>query len=180
MNQLSSAADRELWWWPSEWPENVRVVFSTLPGDALRAMERRGWTDAAHCITVPPLRPEEKRQVMEHYLKQFNRELEQPLVERILAAPQTGNPLFLRTLLDELRLRSTYEALGKNLDAMLACEDTTGLFVHVLKKLEEDFNPEITGENSDEIPDRWQWQVQCRARGLCRAVRQPHGRYDRG
>jgi hypothetical protein len=154
VNQLSSAADRELWWWPSEWPENVRVVFSTLPGDALRAMERRGWTDPAHCITVPPLRPEEKRQVMEHYLQQFNRELEQPLVERILAAPQTGNPLFLRTLLDELRLRSTYEALGKNLDAMLACEDTTGLFVHVLRNLERDFTPEITGENRDEIPDR--------------------------
>jgi nephrocystin-3 len=154
VNQLSSAADRELWWWPSEWPENVRVVFSTLPGDALRAMERRGWTDASGCIAVPPLRPEEKRQVMEHYLKQFNRELEAPLIERILAAPQTGNPLFLRTLLDELRLRSTYEALGKNLDAMLACEDTTGLFVHVLKKIENDFSPAITEANRDEVPER--------------------------
>jgi hypothetical protein len=44
-------------------------------------------------------------------------------------------------VLDELRLRSRYENLGADLDAMLACHDPAALFVHVLKKLEQDFTP---------------------------------------
>jgi nephrocystin-3 len=141
LNQLDSPIDRELWWWPGEWPENVRVVFSTLPGDALRELERRGWADESHCITVPPLGPEEKEQIMNLYLQLFTKVLEKPLQQRVLAATQTANPLFLRTVLDELRLRSRYEDLGKNLDLMLRCEDHTALFVHVLKNLEHDFTP---------------------------------------
>ena len=70
-----------------------------------------------------------------------SRALEPKLLDKVLAAPQTANPLFLRTVLDELRLRSRYENLGADLDAMLACHDPAALFVHVLKKLEQDFTP---------------------------------------
>jgi hypothetical protein len=58
-----------------------------------------------------------------------------------LAASATANPLFLRTVLDELRLRSRHEELGVNLDQMLRCGDPSELFVHVLKNLERDFTP---------------------------------------
>jgi len=141
VNQLGSARDRELWWWPEKWPENVRVVFSALPGDSLRAMQKRGWTDGPFVLRIPPLHPEEKRTVMNLYLKLFARALEPRLQERILAAPQAANPLFLRTVLDELRLRSAHEGLEKNLEAMLQCAHPAALFVHVLKNLERDFTP---------------------------------------
>ena len=141
LNQMSRARDRELWWWPKQWPENVRVVFSTLPGDAWREMERRGWTGAEQCLAVPPLRAEEKHSIMNLYLEQFSRSLEKALQEKILDALQTANPLFLRTVLDELRLRSRHEDLGSNLEAMLRCADPAALFVYVLKNLERDFTP---------------------------------------
>ncbi len=141
LNQLGTASDRELKWWPQEWPENVRVVFSTLPGDVWREMERRGWTQEGWCLSVPPLQPEEKSAVMNGYLELFSRKLEQNLQEKILAASATANPLFLRTVLDELRLRSRHEELGVNLDQMLRCDDPSELFVHVLKNLERDFTP---------------------------------------
>jgi nephrocystin-3 len=141
LNQLTSPLDRQLDWWPQEWPENIRVVFSTLPGDAWRAMQGRGWAADGWCITVQPLQSDEKREVMKLYLQRFSRALEPALQERILAAPQTANPLFLRTVLDELRLRARHEDLGHHLDAMLAFENPEKLFVHMLKNLERDFTP---------------------------------------
>ena len=141
VNQLALARDRELWWWPERWPENIRVVFSTLPGDSLREMERRGWTAPELLIRIPLLQPGEKRSIMNLYLSLFSRALDLRLQDRLLAAPQAANPLFLRTVLDELRLRSRHEDLGENLDAMLKCEDPAALFVHVLKNLERDFTP---------------------------------------
>jgi nephrocystin-3 len=142
VNQLGSARDRELWWWPEKWPENVRVVFSALPGDSLRAMQKRGWTDGQFVLRIPPLQPNDKREMMNRYLKDlFARGLETHLQDRVLAAPQTANPLFLRTVLDELRLRSAFGTLDKDLDEMLRCADPAALFVHVLKNLERDFTP---------------------------------------
>ncbi len=141
VNQLASARDRELWWWPERWPENIRVVFSTLPGDSLREMERRGWTVPELLVRIPLLQRGEKRSIMNLYLSLFSRALDLRLQDRLLAAPQAANPLFLRTVLDELRLRSRHEDLEENLDAMLKCHDPAALFVHVLKNLEQDFTP---------------------------------------
>jgi nephrocystin-3 len=142
VNQLGSARDRELWWWPEKWPENIHVVFSTLPGDSLRAMEKRGWKGEEFVLRIPALQPEEKREMMNRYMKDlFAREMEAHLQQFILNAPQTSNPLFLRTVLDELRLRSAFGTLDKDLDEMLRCADPAELFVHVLKNLERDFTP---------------------------------------
>ena len=141
VNQLATTRDRELWWWPEKWPSNIRVVFSTLPGDSLREMARRGWTGEDFVIRIPLLAPDEKSAIMAGYLKLFSRALDLRLQKKILDAPQTANPLFLRTVLDELRLRSRHEDLGGDIDKMLACENPAALFVHVLKNLERDFTP---------------------------------------
>jgi hypothetical protein len=142
VNQLGSARDRELWWWPEKWPENIHVVFSALPGDSLRAMEKRGWKGEEFVLRIPPFQPEEKREMMNRYMKDlFAREMEAHLQQFILNAPQTSNPLFLRTVLDELRLRSAFGTLDKDLDEMLRCADPSELFVHVLKNIERDFTP---------------------------------------
>lgn len=142
LNQLTTSEDRELWWWPKEWPVNVRLVLSTLQGDSLRAIERRGWLGEGYTITVPRLRVGEKAEIMRHYLRLFTKELKVQLKEQILAASQTDNPLFLRTVLEELRVRSRHETLEKNLEGLLRCEDPARLFVHILKNLERDFTPE--------------------------------------
>ncbi|MEI6604470.1 MAG: DUF4062 domain-containing protein [Verrucomicrobiota bacterium] len=141
VNQLGSARDRELWWWPEQWPANVCIIISTLAGDSLREMQRRGWITEDLVIRVQPLQTGEKHAIMDSYLKLFTRELEPRLQEQILAAPQTANPLFLRTVVEELRLRAQHTTLESNLAAMLSCPDPAALFVHVLKNLERDFTP---------------------------------------
>ena len=141
LNQLQDSYDRELWWWPESWPDAVRVVFSCLPGDVRRVMDRRGWTQGARLIEVPPLREGERQTILERYLKLFSRSLEPRLQTKILAAPQCANPLFLRSLLDELRLRARHEELEAHIDRMLGCRDTAALFVLILMQLEADFSP---------------------------------------
>lgn len=64
VNQLGSARDRELWWWPEQWPANVFIVLSTLAGDSLREMQRRGWITGNLVIRIPWLQPEEKDPIM--------------------------------------------------------------------------------------------------------------------
>ena len=141
VNQLDATHDGELWWWPCEWPKNIRVIFSTLPGASLREMERRGWTAPELVETILPLQKGEIRSIINLYLNRFARALEVRLQEQIVAAPQAANPLFLRTLLDELRIRSQHDNLEVNLQTMLGCADPAALFVDVLKNMERDFTP---------------------------------------
>jgi hypothetical protein len=104
VNQLSSARDRELWWWPERWPENVYVIFSTLPGESLREMKRRGFVSEDYLISIPQLQPEEKREIMNLYLKLFARTLEPRLQEKILAAPAPPASKTLRRITPSPRL----------------------------------------------------------------------------
>ena len=59
------------------------------------------------------------------------------VAERLAAAPPSGNALFLKVALDELRIRGRHEALEELIDRILACPGPVELFVLVLKNLEE-------------------------------------------
>ena len=145
LNQLADPLERELGWWPLEWPENIRLVVSSLPGDTMRAMERRGWVNAATILVVQPLGPDERRRVALEYLEIFKKSLEPILLDRLLAAGQTSNPLFLRTVLEELRVRSSHENLEARLSDLLLAPGPAELFIRVLTNLERDF--ETAGES---------------------------------
>lgn len=145
LNQLSSPLERELAWWPAEWPGNIHLIVSTLPGDAMRAMERRGWVNPDKTLAVRPLDPDKRRQVALEYLAIYKKSLEPRLLDRLLGAPQTRNPLFIRTVLEELRVRSSHENLETRLDDLLTAPGPTELFIRVLTNIERDF--ETAGES---------------------------------
>jgi tetratricopeptide (TPR) repeat protein len=135
LNQLESERDRTLWWLPKDLPAGVHLVVSTLPGECEEELKRRGWL--ANELSVPPLTDKERRQIISDYLGRFTKKLASSLVERLAGAPQASNPLFLRVVLDELRVRARHEELGPMLDKMLEARDPSELFVQVLKNLEE-------------------------------------------
>ncbi len=134
-NQLESERDRTLWWLPKDLPAGVHLVVSTLPGECEEELRRRGWL--ANELSVPPLTDKERRQIIGDYLGRFTKKLANSLVERLACAPQASNPLFLRVVLDELRVRARHEELVPMLDKMLEAGDPSELFVQVLKNLEE-------------------------------------------
>ena len=71
-------------------------------------------------------------------LRSWGRALSPARTERILASPLSGSPLFLKTLLDELRVASVENELNARLDDYLAAHDIPDLLGRVLQRLEGD------------------------------------------
>lgn len=142
LNQLEQT-DRahDLAWLPSEIPANVRLIVSVLPGPALDEMRRRGWPT----LTIEPLRADERRRLIKDYLDQYGKTLAAAQVERLTEAPQTGNPLYLRALLEELRLFGMHELLDQRIDHYLEAATPDLLYQKILSRLEADYERERPG-----------------------------------
>jgi nephrocystin-3 len=104
---------------------------STVATDAWR---RRGWEE----LDVPPLSVPERRRLVELILERRRKALSADQLDRIVAHPDAGLPLFLKTLVDELRVFGQYEALDARLNDYLACPTTEALFDALLQRLEVD------------------------------------------
>jgi nephrocystin-3 len=137
LNQLEEQSAHDLSWLPAEPLPGVRWVVSTLPGRCEDALMARGWATSRHTVEVPPLERGERASIVESYLGLFTKRLDKRLAERLAAAPQSENALFLKVALDELRIRGRHEALEELIDRILACPGPVELFVLVLKNLEE-------------------------------------------
>lgn len=95
---------------------------------------------ALSSIVVNPLQGEEKKQVVSEYLRQYSKTLSDEQLAAVVAAPQTGNALFLRVFLDELRISADFEGLNKMIETYLhGAETVEKLFEMVLKRWEEDY-----------------------------------------
>ena len=142
LNQLEDKGNaRWLGWLPEYIPENIRVIISTLSGEALENLRKRGYPE----IEIEPLAIEERKRLIKEYLNFYTKELSEDLILKIAKAPQTENPLILRTILDELRIFGIHEELKDRVDYYLAPKDPVELFNAVLNRLEEDYENEHPG-----------------------------------
>jgi hypothetical protein len=143
LNQLEDRDHaRLLGWLPSHsFTGALRLVVSTLPVDTLKALTPRGWKS----LRVEPLTPEERRRMIEHYLARFGKMLDAPRLERIAAAPAAANPLYLKILLDELRVTGTRERLEHRLQDYLAATDIPALLKKVLVRYQHDYERDRQG-----------------------------------
>ena len=121
-------------------PEQTRLVVSTLEGDCLDVLRRRG----AEEIALPPLSADEQRRIVETVLDEWRRKLDQPQLTALLNHPGVSNSLYLRVALEELRLFGRFEQLLPQIKALAA--NVVGLFDQVLKRLEEDYGRELVTE----------------------------------
>ena len=123
----------------------LRLIVSTLPGDTLEAVEKRGW-DSLH---VEPLMPDERRRMIVDYLKRFGKTIDVPQLDRLVVAPAAANPLYLKIVLDELRVTGTHEPLNERLGDYLAAPDIPLLLKQVLARYQRDYErdrPGLVGE----------------------------------
>jgi tetratricopeptide (TPR) repeat protein len=149
LDALDRLEDRDgapdLVWLPSEIPATVRLLVSTLPGRALDALAKRGWSE----LRVEPLSSDERRSMMTQYLGQYGKTLNPARTEAIVTSARTANPLFLRTLTDELRLFGIPERLDERIRGYLAATSVSALQEKVLQRYEEDYEcdrPRLVGE----------------------------------
>lgn len=147
IDALNQLEDRDgapdLVWLPTGIPANVRLVLSTLPGRPLDELHRRGWPT----LNVEPLTADERTRLIVDYLAP--RRLSADRVTRLTASEQTANPLYLRSLLEELRVWGDHFRLDEQIDRCLAATTTRELFGTILRRYELDYErdrPGLVGE----------------------------------
>jgi nephrocystin-3 len=162
LDALNQLEDRDharlLGWLPTHsFMGPLRLVVSTTPAtpsagdsrkavaDPLEVLTRRGW----ETLRVEPLTHEERRQVIAHYLARFGKTLESARIDRLAAAPAAANPLYLKIVLDELRVTGTHEQLDERLSEYLGAQDVPALLHLVLNRYQRDYErdrPGLVGE----------------------------------
>ena len=142
---LDKLADRgddlNLDWLPREYPPQVRVIVTSAGGKSLEALRRRQWPT----VTLEALEPGERLTLIDRYLREFGQVLEADLAEQIVQTGASGNPLYLRTLLDEMRLIATPDELRTDLPRLLEAETVPELFEIILTRLENRYEERCPG-----------------------------------
>jgi AAA ATPase-like protein/uncharacterized protein DUF4062 len=145
LDALSRLEDREgaldLVWLPPSVPANVRLILTTLPGPTLNNLKSRDWPT----LELELLNPTECEQLIQEYLAQFGKQLSPARVKRLAEARQTANPLYLRALLDELRVFGIHEELDRRIDHYLRAPTPDKLYEKILERYEQDYQREKRG-----------------------------------
>ena len=137
INQLSEAENAKQLLWLPDPSDNVKYIFSTLPGD--RTME----VFRMRHYPVYTLAPERRHRLVTAYLKEFGKALSQERVERIVRDPQSENTLVLRSLLDELIGFGSHERLDERISYYLAAQSIEDFFQRVLQRIEDDLGSQV-------------------------------------
>ncbi len=129
-------AEPALAWLPPLIPANLRLVLSTLPGPAQGELERRGWPT----LTLDPMSGDERRIFIAEYLARFEVFWPASRAEHVAAAAQCASPLYLRALLNELRVFGSHRRLDEPADYYLEARTVAELYQKILERYEEDFD----------------------------------------
>ncbi len=152
LNQLEDRDNApDLVWLPPFIPEKIRLILSTLPGRPLDDLKKREWPT----MEVKLLEDAERKQLIRDYLAQYRKSLSSERVEKIASAEQTRNPLFLRALLEELRLFGEHALLDERIDHYVAAEKIDDLYERILERYEEDYDRDRPGLVRDSMTLLW-------------------------
>ncbi len=152
LNQLEdSEGAPDLIWLPPVIPANVRLILSTLSGRPLDDLKRRGWPTTQ----IEPLEVDERKQLIKEYLDQHAKQLSAAQGERIASADQAANPLYLRALLDELRVFGAHEKLDTRIEHYLTATSIDELYEKILERYEQDYERERPGLVRDAMSLLW-------------------------
>ncbi|MCK4720194.1 hypothetical protein KAU08_06025, partial [bacterium] len=132
-------------------PENVRMVLSTLPGRPLDDLKKREW----QTMEVFPLSDGERTKLMSEYLDVYSKSLDKNRLKKVASSDQTRNPLYLRSLLEELSVFGVHEHLDRAIEHYISSETIPELFEKVLRRIERDYETEWPGLVEDAMTCIW-------------------------
>ena len=104
-----------------------------------KVISMRKW----NLLEVTPMTQDQARSLVTTYLNLYGKKFDQDQMKLVLSASHTENPLYMVTLLNEIRKFGSFENLGKQLELYLKAEDTTSLFSLVLTRLDEEIGSDI-------------------------------------
>jgi tetratricopeptide (TPR) repeat protein len=140
---------KDLRWFPSFLPSGVKLVASCLEGAILQAAKGRlEWRE----LEVKPFSQADQMLFIGEYLGRYRKSLTAQQTRTLQGHPLSGNPLFLLTVLEELRVFGVHEELDQRLDTLLSSPlsksegevlTVDDVFEHVLARIEEDLGKEV-------------------------------------
>ena len=139
LNQLDTGL-RDLGWLPRTLPEGIKLVASfrednPLAQQVLSALKAEG---KAILARVPPFDSDsDKRSIINAYLDQYLKALDEKHIQTICDMSGSENPLFLKVLLSELRVFGSFAQLGGLIQKQFG-EMPLSAFTGVLERLEQD------------------------------------------
>lgn len=138
------SAFAHLRWFPGFLPLGLKLVASCLDGEILAAARALlEWIE----LKVEPFTPQQQINFIKKYLGRYRKTLTDGQSRALLAHPLSCNPLFLLTVLEELRVFGVHEQLESRLHALLSpppskapddAPTVDDIFEHVLARIEED------------------------------------------
>ncbi len=93
--------------------------------------------------------------MIEGYLAQYTKKLSPARLERVAAARQAANPLYLCALLEELRVFGVYELLDERIDHYLAAGTVPQLYEKILERWEKDYQRDRRNLVRDAMTSIW-------------------------
>ena len=155
LDALNQLEDRDgaldLLWLPPFIPANVRLFISTLPGRPLDEIKKRDWPT----IKVELLNIETRKRLISDYLADYGKKMSKAQAARIADTRQTSNPLYMRVLLEELRLVGEYERLDTQIEGYLNAATIPDLLIKVFERYEDDYDHERPGLVRDAMSAIW-------------------------
>ena len=135
--------DRDLRWLPVSLPPRIKLLASSVDSGALPAARVRGWRE----VLVKPFDAAERNRFVTATLSNWSKsDLTEARRRRIGAHPLGGLPLFLKTVLEELRITASNEVLDARLDDYLAASDLPDLFTRMLAQIELECGKEFVSD----------------------------------
>ncbi len=135
LNQLQGNA-LNLKWIPDVISSSIRLILSSTVEGTLVELKKRNWKQ----LGMQALLEAEREAVVVRYLAEYHKSLNTVQIKQIASDYKCGHPLFLKTLLEELRLVGQHELLDERITTYLESTGTEDLFQRVLERLEEDYN----------------------------------------
>lgn len=138
VNQLPDP-DNLLGWLPEYLPPNVNLIVSTTPGASLDEIRSLNWSE----LEIGALGAKEREAIVVRFLGEYRKGLGRRQLEAIAKDPKASSPLFLRTLLEELRVAADFDLLEETIEHYLSATTLDDLFQFVLERMEDDYGHEL-------------------------------------
>ncbi len=119
-------------WLPLVQNAPVHLILSCRPGECRKRLLEL----ATREIVLGQLTENSRREVVTAFLRRYGKTLSDSAMESIVSGQVSGNPLFLRLLLEELRVFGRHDILQSKIDECLSARTIADLYSITLGRLE--------------------------------------------
>jgi tetratricopeptide (TPR) repeat protein len=134
INQLTSGSTLE--WLPANLPSGVQIILSTSPTDSQSVKSLEGLS--ALKFELVSLSNAERESFIQGFMSLHAKTLKSTQLASLVNAQACSNPLYLKTLLEELRVFGSFEQLDQRINDYLKATNPTALFKFVFERLDKD------------------------------------------